>query len=221
VRLVGLLTRMKVAQRRGFAAWVVYAALIAVLYAVPGPLVQAYAATSAGLLVVTSWLVVGTVATDRSTTTLLAAAAGGPARLHVAQVVGGALAGMPLAVIAIVWGLIVAWPDRPAQVIAVGIAAHLLAILVGAGIGAVAARPVLADGALSLTAATVLVVLVLAVPWTSPYGPALKRLSRNDGDLSVLWVTVAGGVGWAIAATAVGAFTAARRRAYGLAAPDG
>jgi hypothetical protein len=152
---------------------------------------------------------------------MLAAAAGGSARLHVAQVAGGALAAVPLTVIAIVWGLIVAWPDRPAHVIAVGVAAHLLAILIGAGIGAVAARPVLADGAVSLTAAIVLVVLVLAVPWTSPYGPALKRLSRNDGDLGALWVTVAGGVGWVLAATALGAFTAARRRAYGLAAPDG
>jgi hypothetical protein len=214
------MTRMTVAKRRGFAAWVVYAALIAVLYAMPGPLIQAYAATSAGLLVVTCWLVVGTIAVDRSTTTLLAAAAGGPARLHAAQVLAAAMAAVPLALIAIVWGLIVAWPERPGSVLAVGVAAHALAILVGAGIGAVAARPVLADGMLSMAAAVALVVLVLAVPWSSPYGPALDRLAENDDDQVVLWTAVGGGVIWAAAGTALGAFAATRRRTYGLMAPD-
>ena len=220
MKIVALLARMKVAQRRGLATWIVYLALIAALYALPGPLIEAYAVTSAVLVVASCWLVFGTMVTERSATTLLASGAGGSPRLHAMQVGAGALAAVPLGIIAIIWGLIVVWPPHPARVIAVGLLAHALAILVGTGIGAIAARPVLADGALSLAVAIGLLIIVLAVPASSPYGPALRHLSRGEGDLSVLLLGLAGGVVWAVVLTVAGGVIAARRRAYGMSAPD-
>lgn len=220
MKIVVLLARMKVAQRRGLAAWIVYLTFVAALYALPGPLVEAYAVTSAVLLVATCWLVFGTMVTERSATAMLAAAAGGSPRLHAMQVAAGVLAALPLGLIAIIWGLVVAWPKHPGQVIVVGLLAQAVAILVGAGIGAIAARPVLADGALSLSVAIGLLIIVLAIPASSPYGPSLLHLSHGESDVAVLLLGLAGGVVWAVVLTIAGGLIAARRRAYGMAAPD-
>lgn len=218
--LLGLLVRLLIASRRILAGWVVYLAGLGVLYAVPGPLDELYVATSAALVAVTIWLVISGFVSDRPTTAMLCAAAGGPLRFHLLQTAAGLTAAAPLGVIAVAAGRVVAGPaiDRPG--VALGASTHLVALLVGAGIGAVAARPVMGDFAFSLTAAVGGFVLVVVAPGVSPLAPTLGNVTTGADDLlaAAAWCVLA--AGWAALLAAAGGAVAARRRLYGSAAPQ-
>jgi hypothetical protein len=219
---VALLARTAVAQRRGLGAWVLYVVFLAVLLAVPGPPRALYAVTSAALAVVTCWLVVATAPADRHTAALFATAAGGPARLHAALVGAAALVAAPLGVIAVLAGFLMGTGRRPIDLL-VGLGAHATGLLVGAGIGAVAARAVTGDASLSLAVAIGLLTLVLGVPASSPLGPVVRALGHDAGrnaSYALLVGCLAGALLLAVVLTAVGGVIAARRRTYGIAAPE-
>lgn len=213
--LLGLLVRLFVATRRTLAGWVAYAAALAVLYAAPGPLDELYVATSVSLVPVTIWLVVANFVLDRSTASLLAAAAGGSLRFHLLQTFAGVTAAAPLALAAVVVGRAVAGPVAGRSIVGMGLSAHLVAVLVGAAIGSLASRPVVRDAAFSLVVAVGGFVLVTYVPVSSPLAAAVDNLtldSRSDAAAAT-WLVLAGA--WAAALTLLAGAVASYRRSYG------
>jgi hypothetical protein len=224
--LLWFVTRLVVFSRRSIAALFAYVAIVAVLYAEPGPLAEAYVPTSAALVVITAWLVVAgvsSVTADRSTAHLLAAAARGPQRLHVLLTAAGVVAALPLIAVSLLGGQISAAPPKSWTIIIVGLAAHLVAALVGAGIGAVAAGPVVGEPALVPAVVLAGFVLVTVVAASSPVGPSL-RLLRAVGEPAsyglaalgarcAVWCLLA--VGWAGVLAVIGGWVAERRRSYG------
>ena len=225
VSLLALLTRLVVVSRRSIAAIVAYAAMLGVLYADPGPLADAYVPTSAALVVITAWLVVAGVSgvtADRSTAHLLAAAAHGPRRLHLLLTASGVLSAAPLVVLSLLGGLLRVGVSSWAVVVA-GLAAHVVAALVGAGLGSVGARSVVGEPALAPALVIGGFILVMVINQSSPIGPVLHLLRTTGSDAGLGlpaaafqgagWCALA--VGWAVVLTVIGSFVADRRRTYG------
>ena len=226
VSLLGLLIRLVVVGRRTIAALVAYVVVLAVLYAAPGPLAEAYVPTSAALVVITAWLVVAGVAgvtADRSTAHLLASAARGPIRLHLLLTAAGVVSTAPLIAASVIGGRLLAEPPGGWTIVLGGLAAHLVAALVGAGLGAIAARPVVGEPALAPAIVIAGFVLVMVVTASSPVGPALHLLRDTGSPAAPALVEIAGtgamwcavALAWAVALALVGAVIAARRRSYG------
>lgn len=226
VSLLWLLIRLVIMSRRSIPTLVGYVAVLGVLYAQPGPLPEAYVPTSAALVLITAWLVIAGISgatADRSTAHLLTAAARGPLRLHLLLTAAGLMSALPLVAISLVGGRLLARPPADARVLAAGLIAHLVATLVGAGLGAIAARPVVGEPALAPALVIGGFVLVIVVAAASPVGPAMHLLQATGsprppelGDVvgeGVLWCALA--LGWAAALTVVGGLVAGRPRSYG------
>jgi hypothetical protein len=229
--LLRLLFRLLVVRRRSLAAWAVYLSVLAVLNSGPtGPAPEAFALTSAVLLAITTWLVMSGMVSDQATTSMLAAAAGGPRRLHLLATAAGVLAALPLAVLATLWDTAAAGtsPSRLPAALSLGLLAHLAAVLVGAGIGTLAARPVTRDDAVALLVGAGGCLAAVGVRGSTPFWPLLAGLSdrpETNASGAEWWSAVASAAGWCAAsglwlvALAVLAGTlAGRRRAYGAAA---
>lgn len=226
--LVLLLVRLIVSTRRSVAAWALYLLLVLVIYSSdPGPAGPAYASTVGLLLPVTVWLGVVGAPRESGTTCLLAAAAGGPARLHALATAATVVVAAPLVVVAVVAGPVASSHPYGVRVLALAFLAHLTAVLVGAGVAAVTGRAVLRDTALSLLAAVAVCVLLVIVPRMSPLGPTLRTLGRATLDSSTASVRagsivacLAGAAVWCLAGAAAGGWATTRTRGYGTAAVD-
>jgi hypothetical protein len=201
---------------------VLYVVFLAVLLSTPGPPRSLYAVTSAALAVVTCWLVVATAPVDRHSAALFATAAGGPVRLHAALASAAVLVAAPLGALAVLGGYVLGPGRRPVDVL-IGVVAHATGLLVGAGIGAIAARAVTGDASFSLAAAIGLLALVLGVPLSSPLGLVVRTLGHDSGrgaSLALLASCLLLAAVVAVVLTAAGGLIARRRRTYGIAAPE-
>ncbi|NHC13118.1 hypothetical protein G9H71_04910 [Motilibacter sp. E257] len=219
--LLLVLLRLLVSSRRCLAAWTVYAALLAAVYASDaGPPLPAYASTAGALCAVALWIVLTGFVTDRSTTSLLAAAAGGAARLHGLQAAAGLVASLPLVALAVGWGWAAGPHPAASRTLAVGLLAHLAAVLVGGGVGALASPPVLRDRALCLAVAVGALVLAFTVPPATPLGPLLRGLNARSAGLADAAAWGLAAAGWGLVLTCAGAVVAHRRNSYGTGAPS-
>lgn len=219
--LVGLLLRTSIAGRRALSGWTAYLLLLVLVFTTgPSPLQETWAATSAGLVAATAWLVVAGTTVDRATTSLVAAAAGGPGRLHLLQAVATALPALPLGAVAVGWGALRSQQGAStlATSVAVAVTAHLAALLVGAGIGSLVSQPVLRERLLTSLAGGIAVIVALAVPASSPVGPVLTALGHDRGRLAPLLGWCVASLVWALLLSCLGAVVAARRRSYGTGA---
>ncbi|NLT56644.1 MAG: hypothetical protein GXX79_19205 [Actinomycetales bacterium] len=214
--LVGLLLRLQLVRRRSLAAWAVYLTVLAVLNAGPtGPVQGSFAMTGAALLAVSTWLVMAGTVCDQATTSMLAAVAGGPRRLHLLQAVSGLLAAVPLVVLAPIWDVLAADQPELGPALLLGVLSHLTAALVGAGIGTLASRPVTRDDAVALLVGAGGCLLALGVEGSSPFWPVFAALADGSARVTTAAVACLGAVAWATVLTALAGAVAGRRRSYG------
>lgn len=228
VSLAELVVRLIVSTRRSIPAWVLYLILLFAVYSsdpgAPGP---AYATTASMLLPVTTWLAVTCAPREAGTTSLLAAAAGGPRRLHAVVSLATFAVVLPLILLAVVVGPLASAHRYGAHVLFAALLAHLSAALVGVGVGAVINRAILRDAALAAGAAVAVTILLLVVRWSSPLNPVLHTMSAAATDatsasisLSALLLGAAVSLVWCAVLTVVGGALATRTRGYGTAAAD-
>lgn len=168
--------------QRWVAPLLVFAGFLGLVYASDaGPAVPAYGITAGCLLPVAAWLTRQQLSVEEDAARhVSAAAAGGLVRVQAALLVASLVAQLPLVLLAVGWSAL-ANADHVHQldVVAGGLAIHLVFALSGVGLGAIAARPLVQPaGAAALTIACVFVVSLIA-HW-SPVFQSVRALQHND-----------------------------------------
>lgn len=159
-----------------------YLAVLAVLLIDPAaPAAPEYAVSAGGLLVLTSWLTIATVAAEDPVQRLVTTThARGPAR-----VVGGltvavaACAAVPLA-ITLVWSVLLHGFGPVAAVLPAGMAAQLAAVCAGIAVGLPCSQLLLDRVGYTVLSALAGLGVVLFVPWLPLLAPALRTLGSSD-----------------------------------------
>jgi hypothetical protein len=186
-------------------------AIMIVLYSsrvASGQELPSYADSAALLVPVFAWAARGLLDTEPDVQRLISiTAAGRPGREVVSGLLASAVVGGGLAVLAFVAPLVIGFRAVPGTAVLIsGLALHLLSLLTGTALGALASRPILPDpatSALTMLGGYVAILLVSLVPFAWLTVPLIgwmraagrpSFLSRSLPELSaitVFWCAVA------------------------------
>lgn len=172
---------------RWVAPWLLYVAVLAIVYAhPPGPAVPTFGVTGFALLPVAAFLTRAQLhAEDGVSRQVTVATAGGPGRIQGALLAAAALGVLALGTLAVAWGTLATWPHPhgalawpSGSAIIGGLAIHLVFGLVGAAIGALFSRPV-SSGLGPAVLGIVLVSMVALVVRVTPTATFLRALIHD------------------------------------------
>lgn len=155
--------------------WVLAVLTISISYAPHGAFEGSIAIGTVVLMLASAWLTTACLGSEAASQTDVLAVASGPARVQLAKLAASLCAAFALAPVSFVY----AWlrsghpPDRAVTFWA--FASHLVACLVGVGIGGIASRPFVHRAATSFLVAAVLCVADIALPHAPP-GRALVQV---------------------------------------------
>ncbi|MGW2396150.1 hypothetical protein ACWCYY_06315 [Kitasatospora sp. NPDC001664] len=194
---------------------VLYLALLAVLHAVPGPVLQGYGASAGALLPVTVWLALVLHNTeDPLQAAVTAVNAGGRTRALLGRTAAAVLCGLALAAVALVWPMAAGGTLHTATELTEGLLAHTTAVLTGTALGGLCARPVIRRPGHAFATAAVLSLTALVSRTASPVNGTVRLLSAAPPAPST--ATLLALTAWAAALlavlTAATGWLAARRR---------
>ncbi|MFI5527406.1 hypothetical protein ACIA8O_02510 [Kitasatospora sp. NPDC051853] len=194
---------------------VLYLGLLAVLHAVPGPVLQGYGASAGALLPVTVWLALALHNTeDPLQAAVTAVNAGGRTRALLGRTAAALLCGLALTVVALVWPMAASGTPYTAMELTDGLLAHATAVLTGTALGGLCARPVIRRPGHAFAVAALLGLVALVSRTASPVNGTVRLLSAAPPAPAT--TTLLAHTGWAaallVALTAVTAALAHRRR---------
>ncbi|MER5867529.1 hypothetical protein [Kitasatospora sp. NPDC002040] len=157
---------------------VLYLGFLAVLHAVPGPVLQGYGASAGALLPVALWLTLTLHNTeDPLQAAVTAVNAGGHGRALLGRTAAALLCGLALAAAALLWPMAAAgrWYD-PSELTA-GLLAHLTCAVTGTALGTLCARPVIRRPGHAFAVAGLLALVALVSRTATPVNQTVRLLS--------------------------------------------
>ncbi|MER6145478.1 ATP-binding cassette domain-containing protein [Streptomyces sparsogenes] len=199
---------------------VLYGAFMAIGVMAGQPILDSFGYAAAALLPIAAWLVRVCVGNEPPAARNCAAAAAGPARVHLSSVLTGLCAAAGLGVVGAVFIALISDPKTSGRRIAVplpeatsaGLLAALTCALLGAAVGALFSRPVLLSTGWGIQA-TALASLLVLVTDASPANAAVSDLVSGSHTgtvtLPLLPLAVTGAV--AAGATALACALSSRR----------
>ncbi|KAK1186304.1 ABC transporter [Streptomyces sp. NBS 14/10] len=199
---------------------VLYGAFMAIGVMAGQPILDSFGYAAAALLPIAAWLVRVCVNNEPTAARNCAAAAAGPARVHLSSVVTGLAAAAGLGVVGALFVALISDPKTSDQRIdvsrwdatAAGLLAALTCALLGAAIGALFSRPLLRSTGWGIQATAVASLLVLVVS-VSPANAAVTGLvsGSQNGTVTLPLLPLAMTAAAAAGATALACVLSSRR----------
>ncbi|ADI06192.1 ABC transporter ATP-binding protein [Streptomyces bingchenggensis BCW-1] len=199
---------------------VLYGAFMAIGVMAGQPILDSFGYAAAALLPIAAWLVRVCVNNEPAAARNCAAAAAGPARVHLSSVVTGLAAAAVLGVVGALFVALISDPKTSDQRIdvslwdatAAGLLAALTCVLLGAAIGALLSRPLLLStgwGIQATAAASLLVLVASASPANAAVSDLVSGSQTGTVTLPLLPLAMTGAA--AAGATALACALSSRR----------